>query len=135
MFGTICNFGIAFYRILYIRVPNFVKQVGEFKLLAFIGIGEILISFVFTIMYSFYGEVTGRHAYNSCLGITEKFQVNNSSFSIKNEFSGLHLSLVKHVRRSLVIKYIFWGEFLFTFATVKLVFKIFSPWYFLFLKL
>jgi hypothetical protein len=74
-FGTIASFGMALYRIIYIKVPNFAKDIGEKKLLCFIGIGQILISFVFAILYGFYGEATGRHAYNSCCGYTEHFQV------------------------------------------------------------
>ncbi len=74
-YGTIGRFGVALYRIIYIKVPHFAKEIGDQRLLGFIGIGGILTSIAFAVLYGFYGEATGRQTYNSCNGYTEKFQV------------------------------------------------------------
>ncbi len=85
-YGTIGGFGVALYPIIYIKIPHFAKEIGDQTLLGFIGIGGILISTVFSVLYGFYGEATGRPTYNSCNGYTEKFQVRTLFFITKDFF-------------------------------------------------
>ena len=95
-YGTIGGFGVALYRIIYIKVPHFAKEIGDQWLLGFIGIGGILSSIAFAVLYGFYGEATGRQIYNSCNGYTEKFQVRALLFITADFFDGkLLLSLSK----------------------------------------
>ena len=67
--------GIALYRVLLVTRSNFVTtKVGINNLLLFFIAGSVVISFMTTVLFG-YGEAYGRTSFNSCLGVSETFQV------------------------------------------------------------
>ena len=74
VWSALNGFSMALYRIIYIRTPNVVKNIGEKRLLGYFATTGIVFSAAVAFLY-LVGEATGRHSFNACHGYTDKFQV------------------------------------------------------------
>jgi len=73
-------FGIAFYRVLYVRKTILMMTaVGEQLTLAAVAVGSVLISALQSFVYVT-ADATGRPGYNTCLGLSFHMQVVFSHF-------------------------------------------------------
>ncbi len=68
MYLSFGSLGITFFRLLYVKVPNFVKyDVGEKNLLFLIGFGGLITAILWTIGFGI-GNLNSRPALNICIG-------------------------------------------------------------------
>ena len=93
---TIGSHGMACFRLLYVKAPNFVKfKIGEQNLLVIVGFSGVLLTSVITILYGS-GNSRTRAAINICRGYSVSSEVkysccDNCSFHFK-DFLFLKLS-------------------------------------------
>jgi hypothetical protein len=72
---TIGSLGIAFFRLLYVKMPKFVKfKVGEQNLLVIVGFSGILMTLLLTVLFGS-GHSRTRAAINICLGPCNSYEV------------------------------------------------------------
>jgi hypothetical protein len=86
---TIGSHGMACFRLLYVKAPNFVKfKIGEQNLLVLVGLSGVLMTSVITILYGS-GNSRTRAAINICQGHSVSSEVKylyyeNCSFHFKD---------------------------------------------------
>ncbi len=72
---TIGSLGIAYFRLLYVKMPKFVKfKVGEQNLLVIVGFSGILMTLLLTVLFGS-GHSRTRAAINICLGHCNSYEV------------------------------------------------------------